>query len=81
MVRNLSRQRLGIVAVSSYLATLQTPEPVRKLLAVIAYPFVTIGIALFSLLLTVILSPVYAWATCKAIANGKPKEQRGQGEA
>lgn len=53
----------------------------RKLLAVIAYPFVTIGIALFSLLLTVILSPVYAWATCKAIANGNPEKRRIQGEA
>lgn len=49
----------------------------RKTLAVLAYAPLTAIIACASLLLTIALSPVYAWAICSAMYHGKPEEQRG----
>ena len=38
----------------------------RKALAIASWPFLTAGIMALALVLSVVLSPVYAWTICKA---------------
>ena len=44
----------------------------RKAIAIASFPFVAVGIMALALVLSVVLSPVYAWAICKA--GFKPKK-------
>jgi len=44
----------------------------RKALAIASWPFLTAGIMALALVLSVVLSPVYAWMICKA--GFKPKK-------
>jgi hypothetical protein len=44
----------------------------RKAIAIASFPFATAGIMALALVLSVVLSPVYAWMICKA--GFKPKK-------